>query len=323
MHQFHLSVPLPDRFPPFRHETPVLSLGSCFAEHLGSYLQRYKFPVVLNPFGILYNPLSLSKALRYLLGQETLSRDALFEHRSLWRHLDFHTHFAHPSREAAWQAMQASLRSAQEFLQRCDRLMLTFGTAFVYETAEGQQAVANCHQLPAASFTKRRLSPNEIVEALQTVLRDLQLLRPGLEVVLTVSPVRHVRDGVHQNQLSKAALLLACEQLCTGERVCYFPSYELLLDELRDYRFYARDRVHPSAEAVDYIWERFSGLCFPEETQLLMREIEKVVRASEHRPLHPGSEAHQAFVARQRLRLQELAQRYPDIDFSREWERLG
>lgn len=317
-----LKVPLPAPFPAFSYQTPVLGLGSCFVEAVGARLQRFKLPVNLNPMGIQYHPLALSRALQYGLGQSHFSTDDLLESQGVWQHFDFHGVLGHPEREVAARQMRVAVQDLQEAVSGMDRLLITLGTAFVYEYQASGQVVANCHKVPARAFRKYRLSPEEIVRELKPVLAACKALRPELEVALTVSPVRHIRDGVVENQRSKAALLLAAETLAQAEYVHYFPSYELMMDELRDYRFYKTDYVHPSEEAVDYIWSCFASVAFEESTLDQLNAVEAVVRASEHRSLFPTSSAHQTFVRQQLSRIEQLETHLPQADFSLERERL-
>jgi len=322
VYQFHLSLPLPEDLPAIDHQTPVLCLGSCFAKHIANRLAGYKFPTLLNPFGILYNPVSLARALYYLAGARGLREEELFEHQSLWRHFDCHSSLAQPKREQAWEQLKSRLEQGRVFLQRADRILLTLGTAFAYEERSRGEVVGNCHKLLARRFRKFRLPVEEVVQALGPALQACRKLRPELQVLLTVSPVRHLRDGILANQRSKAVLLLAAEVLCESPWIHYFPSYEIMMDELRDYRFYARDWAHPSEEAVDYIWQRFSSAVFEQNTKELNREIDALVRASRHRPQHPDTPAHRRFVEQQMERIRKMEQRHPQLDFSPEKSRL-
>jgi hypothetical protein len=319
---FYLSVPLPNTFPKISYLTPTLCVGSCFAEHIAHRLQGHKLPTLLNPFGILYNPASIAHAMEYLCGGKALQETDLFEHQGLWRHFDFHSHYAAANKKKAWLDISGSVADGQDFLRKCDRLLITLGTAYAYERIKTGSTVANCHQLPTQHFRKYRLSVQECFEALQKTINLCRSLRPDLQVILTVSPVRHIRDGVIENQRSKSTLLLAAEAVCELEGVYYFPSYEILMDELRDYRFYARDRVHPSEEAVDYVWGQFASIAFEAPTQALMKQVAAVARASQHRPLHPESSAHQAFVQQQLVKISELEAQHPNMDFSAERQRL-
>lgn len=301
------------------YPTPILSIGSCFAVHIGERLARYKFPVRNNPFGILYNPASMLQALERLLSGRAYEPGDLFEHQGLWHSYDHHGDFSHPDPEICLQRINESLRSGAQHLADSRRLLLTFGTAFVFEQVERRQIVANCHKVPADHFRRYRLPVREIVDQWAPLLRRLHAQRPALRVIVSVSPVRHLRDGLVENQRSKAALVLALDELCRRlDFLHYFPAYELLLDDLRDYRFYDRDLSHPSPVAVDYIWEHFQATFFDDRTRQIRKRVGEIIAARAHRPLHPGSVAHQEFAARQLEKIAELQSAYPFLDLSEE-----
>lgn len=301
------------------HQTSILCIGSCFAEHIGQQLLDTKFPVLQNPFGILYNPMSIYNALQILLEQQTISSDILFEHQGLWHSPFHHSRFSGLNKEEVWKNIEASLQQAKAHLKKTNRLIITLGTAFVYEDKHRQKIVANCHKLPAQQFQKRRLSVSEIVATFIPLFQTLIEKKSDLEIILTVSPVRHIRDGIVENQRSKAALVLAIDEICKAmKQVHYFPSYELVLDDLRDYRFFARDMVHPNSMAIDYVWTKFGEAFFKPNTQQLIGQIEKIIKASQHRPFQPQSEAHQTFIKKQLEKIALLKQQYPFLDFSKE-----
>lgn len=260
------------------YEDNILLLGSCFADSIGQIMAEHYLNVTCNPFGTLYNPLSIAQALQMT---EVLP---LIEHDGLWHSMAHHGSFSRASRDEAEQAVKASIETMQAALQQASVVIVTFGTAWVYEMSG--EIVGNCHKLPESSFTRRRLSVEEIVAAWQTILERY----PNKHWLFTVSPIRHIRDGLHENQLSKATLLQAVEQIVNGKwtngKSHYFPSYEIMLDELRDYRFYADDLVHPSSLAVRYIWERFADtFCTPQTKNELMIQ-HKRWQYDHHRPLH-------------------------------------
>ncbi len=300
----------------------VLCMGSCFAEHIGRRLADHKFQTCLNPFGILYNPLSLARGLELLLEKDHLDQQDLFEHQGLWHSFDFHGRFSLPDKNKALSAMQGSLEAARTYLEECTCLILTLGTAFVFEHREREHVVANCHRLPGSLFRRRMLSVEETTASLEGVLGALRTRLPDIKIILSVSPVRHLRDGLVANQRSKAVLLLAAAALqAKCSRLAYYPAYELLLDDLRDYRFYEEDHLHPSKEAVDYIWEHFLSSFLPENDRRLLSRVEKLRRAANHRPFHPGSKEHQAFLRSQLALVEELAAAWPQLDW--ETERKG
>ncbi len=319
MNQFRTTLSASDF--PFKisHQNQLLGLGSCFAEHIGARLERLKFPIVRNPFGILYNPMSMLKGLQLLQKQYQFSENDLFQHNGLWHSFQHHSQFSALDKAAVLAKIKKETQQASTALKQCDCLILTFGTAYVYKHLESQQIVANCHKLPARQFQKRRLGVAEIVEAYAPFLQEIQTANPALQVVLTLSPVRHIRDGIIENQRSKATLLLAVDALCEAfDFVHYFPAYELLMDDLRDYRFYATDMVHPSEVAIDYVWEHFQASLFSGETQQLNRQIQQVQQAAAHRPFQPKSVAHQTFLKKQLEKIRQLSEQYPILDFGEE-----
>ncbi|MBC7775525.1 MAG: GSCFA domain-containing protein [Phycisphaerae bacterium] len=315
--------------PPFQinHDHKMLLLGSCFTAHIGQKLTDLKFHAFTNPFGIVYNPVSMAHCLeRILAGDQPFAEAELFENAGLWHSWEHHGRFSKPDKSEALEGINAAYLQASEYLKNTDFLLLTFGTSDVFALRETGQVVANNHKMPAALFAPRRLSVSEIVERTLTVLQKIKSVAylkgvPHFKVILTVSPVRHLRNGLVQNQRSKAALLLACEEICAQlDYAHYFPAYELLLDDLRDYRFYAADMVHPSEVAVDYVWQFFSDTFFDEKTRRLNERIEKIQAAAQHRPFHPDTEQHRTFLRTQMEAISRLKQEMPGLDFGAEEE---
>lgn len=301
------------------HRNSIVALGSCFTEHIGGRLQAYKFRMALNPFGILYNPASIAGALGRLLSGTPYEAGDLFQHQGLWHSFDHHGRYSFPDRDQALEKINADLRDGAVALRQADRLLLTLGTAGVFVVQKTGRIAANCHKLPGDTFARRRMSVSEIADCLSPVFEQMKSESPDLRIVLTVSPVRHLREGFIENQRSKAALLLAVEELCLRHDFArYFPAYELLMDDLRDYRFYEADMVHPSPAAVDYIWEQFTGSYFTEETRRIMVAVQKLRTAAAHRPFHPDSAAHRTFVERTLADMSELERQHPFLDFSAE-----
>ena len=306
-----------------RYGQPVVALGSCFAEYMGRHLAEAKFAPVINPFGILYNPLSITRALeRMRIGYEYQLTD-LFQYQDLWYSFDHHGRYAAPTAERALQHIRTGAQRGRETLTRANWLLLTLGTAHAWTHTSTNQIVANCHKQPAHLFNRHRLSVSTIAEALQKELTAWKQINPNLQVLLTVSPVRYLRDGLVASQRSKAALELATDLLCSDlSFVHYFPAYEIILDELRDYRFYARDLTHPADIAVDYVWEKWIHALLAPDDHDLLRRIQEIVTASRHRPLHPQTASHQTFLRKQLKKIAELEGKLPFIDFSPEKKRL-
>ena len=257
------------------YDDQILLLGSCFADEIGDQMAQRYLQVTCNPFGTLYNPLSIAQALNL---QSSISNLQLINHDGLWHSMAHHGSFSRPTKEEAEQAVRASIDTMQQALAEATVIIVTFGTAWVYEMSGA--IIANCHKLPENRFTRRRLSVDEIVAAWRPILDRY----PDKHWLFTVSPIRHIRDGLHENQLSKATLLQAIE--CLTAEAVYFPSFEIMLDELRDYRFYADDLVHPSNLAVNYIWERFvDTFCTPSTRNELILQ-HKRWKHDHHIPLH-------------------------------------
>lgn len=306
------------------HASQVICFGSCFAEHMGRRLKQLKFRVLTNPSGIVYNPVSVADSLEMLLADRQYTAADLFENAGLWHSFDHHGSFSHPDKQVVLENIHRSLSAARHFLEQTDRLLVTLGTANVAVLNETGKVVANCHKMPGKAFERKRLSVGEIAGILAGIFEKLKTRLPALEVVVTVSPVRHLRDGLVENQRSKATLLLALEAVSLRcPFVHYFPAYELVLDDLRDYRFYEPDMAHPNQQAVEYIWQYFGEAYFNEKTKALCQRLADVSAALAHRPFHPESAEHQFFLKKQQEKIAQLAQEYPLLDFSREMALLA
>lgn len=316
----HTPVELPSGLPQINHAQRLLLMGSCFAENIGMWLAESKFSIDLNPFGILYNPLSVAAALREAWSAKVYTEADLFFYRECWHSPMHHGAFSAATPHETLQNINRRLSSLRQETPRPDWLILTFGTAYVYERKDTGQVVANCHKQPERLFTRRRLAVEEIAEEYVSLLNGLWLRAPDMKVLFTVSPIRHVRDGLHANQLSKSTLLLAVARLqeMFPQNVFYFPSYEIVLDELRDYRFYADDLVHPSPLAIQYIWERFGQAFFTAATRQLIEECGDIRRALAHKPFHPEAQEYKRFLGQIVLKIERLNGKYPYLDFEKE-----
>jgi hypothetical protein len=302
---------------PFRlsHDSPTLMWGSCFTEEVGKFLYKYLFPVCINPFGVTYNPLSVLGGLKALLEKEGYTAGDLDHHNGQWFSFDHYTRFSNPDREKALQGINLQFHQAKRFLETTSLLILTWGTAWVYRLGSTDRVVNNCHKIPAREFTRSRLTPRQVIEAYEPFLHSLFSNRPDLKVLFTVSPVRHWKDGAHGNQLSKAVLLLATEALLHSfpEQCFYFPSYEIVMDELRDYRFFGADMVHTNELATRYIWEKFGSALIHAESHNIIRELEPLLKWRAHRPLHSEGSAHAQMVKRMNQLEQSLHNKFPDL----------
>lgn len=332
MAKFRTTLDLSAATQPIRYSDKLLSIGSCFAENIGQRLLDYKFQLQLNPFGITYNPASVAKSLSCILSDKIFDENDLFYDRECWHSPAHHSRFSSSIKEVSLDLINYKLMTAREYMQELDVLILTFGTAHVFHQLKGkgfrpnvdQHIVNNCHKLPADCFERRLMSVAEITSALQPVLQQIKSINPNVRVMLTVSPVRHIRDGLVESKLSKSTLLVAMHQLCQDlDFATYFPAYELVIDDLRDYRFYKEDMVHPSKVAVDYVWEQFSKVHFQEAEQALMQRIGKLNQAMKHRPFNPESKAHQQFLRQQLAEVHRLQEDFLFLDFTEEEEYFG
>ncbi|MBP7273688.1 MAG: GSCFA domain-containing protein [Saprospiraceae bacterium] len=314
-------TPLPALHSPWHisHQHKLMAVGSCFTENIGTYLQAQKFQININPFGIIYNPISIADNLIRLANNNPFDTNDLIENAGLWHSWSHHGCFATASATATLTTINHAFDATRNHLTDVSYLIITLGTASIFTHRPTQRIVANCHKIPNHQFDRTLLSVTTVTQSLGRTIEILTTHYPQLRIILTVSPVRHLRDGFAENQQSKATLLLACAECCnTYSNTSYFPAYELVMDDLRDYRFYAADMIHPNQTAIEYIQAYFSAAYFDANTQQLNKEIAQIVSASHHRPLNPQTPAHQQFLRQQLLRLEVLEQAHPYLDFSTE-----
>lgn len=317
---FSTKVEIPTPHFSINHRQRSLLLGSCFAENMGQRMLEAKFNVAVNPFGITYNPASAAKIVNLLLdGYRLKDTDVLFD-EGLYFSLMHHSRFSEEKKDILRSKINAFAAASSAQLQELDNLLVTFGTAWVYSWKENGEIVNNCHKLPSDKFERFRLSANEIVNEWSVVISRLLKLRPNMNVLFTVSPIRHWKDGAHENQLSKAILLLAIDELkrLFPQHVSYFPSYEIVMDELRDYRFYASDMIHLSETATEYCWKRFSETYFDNKTVQIIRQWQTISKAISHRPFREDSDEHQLFLKRTLEKIRQFSDNYPFIDCKNE-----
>jgi hypothetical protein len=323
---FHtpIAVPGPPDGAGITYRDAVMLLGSCFAENIGARLTGGKFNADVNPFGILYNPASTADALGRLLQPEAWSEKDLFFHEGLYHSRAHHSRFSAVSPAESLRKINGRLHAAAAHLRQTDWLLVTFGTAYVYRLKETGQVVANCHRLPDRMFVRERLSVAQIADTWDELLTRLWHMRPAMKALFSVSPVRHRKDGAHENQLSKSVLLLAVERLQERHpgRALYFPAYELMMDELRDYRFYAADMLHPSETAVQYIWERFAETWLDAGARETLEKVTEIQRALNHRPLNPQSEPYKQFLSQILLKVERLCAKNPYLCLENEVKQL-
>jgi len=309
---FQTKIEIPGTGFKISYQDKILTLGSCFAENIGQKMTNVFFETDINPFGVLYNPVSVKNSIELLLQNSIFTSEDIFEYKSLWQSFSHSSQFTGLSEMECLNNINSRLNLSGEFIQKTNVLLITFGTAWVFEEKKSGRVVSNCHKLPAGDFVKRRLTVEEIVNDFKTLIFNLQTLYPKLVIVFSVSPIRHWKEGAHENNVSKSILLLAIDELQKQhENIHYFPAYEILMDELRDYRFYARDMLHPSEVAVDYIWQRFSETFFSAETLLIKKKVEQLVADMSHRPFQPDSPEFKKFLENTEKRKSELLNEYP------------
>lgn len=318
---FRTQVELPKKDAEIKHSDRIMLFGSCFAENIGNLMSGNKFQCDINPFGILYNPLSVAEALSQIAAGKAYVDADLFYSDGCWHSFMHHSSFSDVSREACLSRINARLEQAVEELPHLDWLMITWGTAWLYVLKETGTVVGNCHKQPDKLFLRRLLSVDEIVNTYVLLLDKIRKVNPNLKVLFTVSPIRHIKDGLHGNQISKSTLLLAVHALLQQCQDCYyFPSYEVMMDELRDYRFYADDMLHPSSVAVSYLWECFSECYFSKETKRIMDEWEEIRKALNHKPFDAHSESYRNFLTQIVLKINRLKEKFSYFDLQNELE---
>jgi hypothetical protein len=296
---------------PIEYSNHIVTLGSCFAERISSILEERKFSVTPLPTGILFNPASIAQSIKLMTSNHRVTSEELLEVDGRWLSYNFHSSLSASTPEEAIEVMQRAIERGGEALQRATHLIITLGTAWVYRLRESGKVVANCHKQPASLFCRELLDVGSIVDMLRPVCENF-----NGEIILTLSPVRHVGEGLVDNSLSKATLRVAIENLKRAypERVTYFPAYEILIDDLRDYRFYGEDLVHPSTMAVEYIAERFFEAALSPNSKEVMERVERIVQASHHRPRNPHSESYKRFCHQQLSAIAEIK----GVDLSKE-----
>lgn len=308
-----------------QHTQKLMVMGSCFTENIGEKLLKHKFAVLQNPNGILFNPVSVAEAITNYIKNRQINQTDIFQHNESWHSWQHHSRFSGITAEACLQKINESTAAAHTYLKQADHIMITLGSAWIYTlsdnalNAEKGRVAANNHKAPADWFQKRLLSAEETTTVLHTMVEKLLIFNPAIQVIFTISPVRHLREGVIENNRSKAVLIQAVHELVERyEQLYYFPAYELVIDDLRDYRFYAEDLVHPNYQATQYVWEKFISACMNDETLLLMKEIAEINLAYQHRPFNPSTERHRHFLNAYYGKTKALVGKYGYLNFTAE-----
>ena len=316
---FHLSFPITPFQQKINYSQKVLFLGSCFAENIGETMQQFKFNAQINPHGILYNPLSIGIALRRYIDNRAMQENELFFSNECWNSWEHHSRFSNPDKQSCLTEINKSIFRASEFLKNADWLFITFGSSFVYKHNETEQLVSNRHKISQKEFSKQLLTGDEIIADYKRIFQQLKKINNKLKIVFTVSPLRYIRDGVVENNLSKARLIESIHQLVKDcDNAFYFPAYELVIDDLRDYRFYKKDMVHPNEQAISYVFEKLMDTAFDEETKLLFEKIKDIITAKQHRPFYTNIDAYQQFKVNFLQRSKQLQKEYPFLNLQDE-----
>ncbi len=307
-----------------KHTDKLLLVGSCFTEQIGKKLADHKFNLVENPNGILFNPISIAKAISSYANGKKYSDEDLFHFNELWASREHHSKFSNPNNEEAVNAINQSQQLAIDFIKNADWILLTLGSAFLYEWKDinadndYKNVAANCHKIPTDKFNRRLATTEEIKIFLAKMQAEVLSINPKVKFIYTISPVRHLREGFVENNRSKATLIQTVHELVNEQNCFYFPAYELIIDDLRDYRFFAEDLVHPNYAATNYVWEKFVPAVIEEPAQKLMVSINELNAAINHKPFNPTSQAHKKFLKLNFDKTLKLQTDYPYIDFKNE-----
>jgi lysophospholipase L1-like esterase len=318
--QFRTKINIIPNPNPIDYNSKIVSLGSCFAENMGDKFQYFKFQSSTNPFGIIFNPVSIERIIDRVVNDTLFTEEDIFFHNERWHCFEVHSDLSCASQEELLTSLNQILRKTKKQLQEATHVIITYGTSWVYRNIEKDAIVANCHKVPQKQFAKELLSVATIQESMENTIRLIQSINPNCNFIFTVSPVRHLKDGFVENQWSKANLITAIHdklrtEICHLPPGIYFPSYEIMMDELRDYRFYAEDMIHPSQMAIDYIWKRFKETTISETSYSTMDAVESIQKGLQHRPFNPDSESHKKFESNLQAKIATLVAQYSFMKF--------
>lgn len=306
---FRTEIQLPSSPSTLTLQDKILTIGSCFSDAIGQRLAQHKFNTLVNPFGVIYNPHSIHKALRYALHNQVVHEHTYVQHADIFTNYDFHSEFSALKKTELEKRISDTLGVAHYFLKDVRWIIITYGTAWVYERTDTGEIVANCHKTVASKFNKTLLSQKKVLESFEEFYTELKAFNPSVKIILTVSPVRHLKDTLSLNSVSKAVLRLACQTISeTYPDTYYFPAFEILMDDLRDYRFYKSDMLHPSEEAEEYTWAKFSETCFDVTAKEFVQHWKPIQSALQHKAFHPESTAHQTFLRNLLTQLEKVSQ---------------
>ncbi|MFC6096861.1 GSCFA domain-containing protein [Flavobacterium qiangtangense] len=317
--QFTTPIPIKKSNRQIDYNSKIVSLGSCFAVNIGEKFERYKFQNSVNPFGILFHPLALEKIISKAILKDEFSKEDIFFHNERWHSFDVHSDLSASDEAQFLKTLNVNLKSLYNDLAESSHIIITLGTSWIYRKVETNSVVANCHKVSQNQFKKELLSVEDIKSSLDKIIDKISSVNKKAKIVFTISPVRHIKDGFVENQWSKANLISALHQTLQSEHcnlnTSYFPSYEIMMDELRDYRFYAEDMIHPNQTAIDYIWNRFSETWISEEAFSVLQEVENIQKGLNHRPFNAESEQHLIFLAKLQQQISVLQRQFPFMKF--------
>ncbi|WET04311.1 GSCFA domain-containing protein [Flavobacterium sp. YJ01] len=318
--QFRTQIPISKSNNPIDYNSKILSIGSCFAENMAEKFDYFKFQNETNPFGIIFNSVSIEKLFKRVCKQELFEEKDVFFHNERWHSFDVHSDLSNSDRQELLETLNKAVSETNKKLKEATHIIITFGTSWIYRNMESDEVVANCHKVPQKQFSKELLSVNEIQKSIQNTIESIEALSPNINFIFTISPVRHIKDGFVENQLSKSHLFTALHQVLKSHNSKlkthnYFPSYEIMMDELRDYRFYNEDMLHPNQIAIDYIWKLFSENYISQDSFSLMQQVDEIQKSLRHRSFNPESEQHQKFLAKLQQKIRILENKISHIKF--------
>ena len=314
---FRTQIPIPQNLNPIDYNSKIVSLGSCFAVNMAEKFEYYKFQNSVNPFGIIFNPVSIEKLIYRIVNQVFFTEKDIFFHNERWHCFEVHSDLSNANKEEFLENLNVILKRSLIQLFQASHVIITFGTSWVYRNFESKAIVANCHKLPQNQFQKEILSVETIGNSIKNTIDLIQKINPDCNFIFTVSPVRHLKDGFVENQRSKSHLITAIHDTIKPQlpAINYFPSYEIMMDELRDYRFYAEDMLHPSAVAIDYIWSKFKESTIAETDFPVMEQVDSIQKSLSHKPFNPNSESHLKFESKLKQKMTNLQFQYSFMKF--------
>ena len=314
---FTTKVPIPKSIFPIDYQSKILSFGSCFTENMASKFDYYKFQNSCNPFGILFHPLAIENSISRIINLELFEEKEFFFNNERWHNFEIHSDLSNPDKESLLKEINELLIAINKQVQEASHIIITYGTSWVYRNIHTNKLVANCHKVPQNNFDKELLSVSDIEKSIKNTINLIKKVNPNCNLIFTISPVRHLKDGFVENQMSKANLITGLHSVLFSQNTpkSYFPSYEIMMDELRDYRFYAEDLLHPNSVAIDYIWKRFAVSLVSEDAFFTMNEVEAIQRDLSHRPFNTSSESYKKFQIQLETKINNIKSKFPFMNF--------